>query len=107
MVDPTRWNIKQVAAEINQNEKLAKNWIEKKRIPINDTGREKYVSKFIVEFQLQLELVEDLMQLFPLNWHVLYEICSTDEKIMKAVFEKYPPVSIQGKTKLKSTNHFK
>lgn len=92
MIDATKLNLSQLTQKLNyEDERKTKKWLEEHNIPLRKDGREKVVYEFSVDFALQLEIVEDLMQTYPNNWFEIYAAISESEKMTNAVFKHTDP----------------
>lgn len=90
MLNPNKLNLKELKTKLNQkDERTVKIWLKQRSIPLKKEGRESTVFEWRVDLARQLEMVEELMIKYPLEWHKLYEDASTDPLMVRAVFAVY------------------
>ena len=71
--------------------RAAKKWLNVRSIPYIREGRDNFVSQWQVEFYECLEMAKDLKKKFPKRWFKVFEVLAENKKMVKAVFEVFPP----------------
>ena len=101
-------NLGEVAKRLGfTDNRSTKKWLNKNSIPISKRGRDCVIYEFHLVFQIQLELVEQLKALHPDDWSEIYDATTEDKRMVKAIFQKHPPVKATRTTKGTGKRFFK
>jgi hypothetical protein len=66
-------------------------WLKSKGITCSKIGKDYVVDGWMVEFKLELDVVEGLKKAFPINWADIYRAKNKNSNMVEAVFVIHPP----------------
>ena len=86
-----RINLSEVSERLDYTDyRATKNWLTKKNIPMKKVRGKWTVFEYFVEFQIQLELAEELKQTYPNTWFERYDTKTEDKNMVKAILISLP-----------------
>ena len=104
-IEMTTSTISEIAKRFKiTDNRTAKKWLNDLNVKIYSIGGKDQVLNWELELMLHSQVVENLKQKFPSNWHKIYEEGHKDRDMIDAIFVIHPP---EENRTVKATNHKK